>query len=191
MGFPIPEVIVTPRLRVRLVEERDLPALLTVNGNDEVTRYLPYITWQTLADAAAWYARIGVARALGTTLQFVIAEKESDVAIGSCLLFRFEEASARAELGYVLGRGYWHSGYMNEALRAVIACGFGPLALRRIEAEVDVRNRPSARVLQKLGFMREGLLRERWVGKGEVKDVEIYGLLRHEWARVPAVPAGA
>lgn len=69
---------------------------------------------------------------------------------------------------------------MNEALGALIGCAFGSMGLRRLEAEVDPRNRSSARLLQGLGFTKEGLLRERWVTKGEARDVEIYGLLRNE-----------
>jgi RimJ/RimL family protein N-acetyltransferase len=70
---------------------------------------------------------------------------------------------------------------MREALEAMIGCAFSTMRLRRLEAEVDTRNLASARLLQRLGFAREGLLRQRWVAKGEVKDVEIYGLLRSEW----------
>jgi ribosomal-protein-alanine N-acetyltransferase len=55
------------------------------------------------------------------------------------------------------------------------------MALRRIEAEVDVRNIASARLLRRIGFTKEGLLRQRWVTKGEGRDVEMFGLLRAEW----------
>ena len=69
---------------------------------------------------------------------------------------------------------------MNEALVGLLSSAFSDMGLRRIEAEVDVRNSASARLLARLGFVREGLLRQRWVSKGEVKDVEIHGLLRSE-----------
>jgi len=71
---------------------------------------------------------------------------------------------------------------MREALEALIGCSFGAMGLRRLEAEVDARNRSSARLLQRLGFTKEGLLRQRWVAKGEAKDVEMFGLLRSDWA---------
>jgi [ribosomal protein S5]-alanine N-acetyltransferase len=112
--------------------------------------------------------------------------KSTGLAIGTCLLFRFEEGSARAELGYVLGRAYWGQGLMREALEALINCAFGNMNLRRLEAEVDTRNRSSARLLQRLGFTKEGLLRQRWVSKGETRDVEMYGFLRDEWRDFPA-----
>jgi [ribosomal protein S5]-alanine N-acetyltransferase len=69
---------------------------------------------------------------------------------------------------------------MGEALAALIDSAFGPLELRRLQAEIDPRNTASRRLIQRLGFVKKGLLRERWVAKGEARDVEIYALLRSE-----------
>ncbi|MGZ3247768.1 MAG: GNAT family N-acetyltransferase [Croceibacterium sp.] len=181
MPLIAPDPIDSERLVVRLVAESDLPALLEVNSSEEVTALLPYATWTSMADAEAWLRRMEGIQASGLALQFVVASKATGAAIGTCLLFRFEEGSARAELGYVLGRAHWGQGLMKEALAALLDRAFGSMGLRRLEAEVDTRNRPSARLLQGLGFTREGLLRKRWVTKGEAKDVEMYGLLREEW----------
>jgi RimJ/RimL family protein N-acetyltransferase len=181
LALAAPGPIESERLVVRLVARADLPALLEVNSNEEVTALLPYARWQSMADAEAWLKRMEGIQATGLALQFVVVSKSSGLAIGTCLLFRYEGGSARAELGYVLGRSHWGSGLMHEALQALIDSAFAGLALRRLEAEVDPRNRPSTRLLQRLGFTKEGLLRQRWVTKGEVKDVEMYGLLRDEW----------
>ena len=181
MPLTAPAPIETERLVLRLVAESDLPALLQVNASDEVTALLPYATWRSIADAEAWLQRMNGLQATGLALQFVIAGKSTGQAIGTCLLFRFEAGSARVELGYVLGRAHWGQGLMREALEALIGCAFGSMGLRRVEAEVDTRNGPSARLLQRLGFVKEGVLRERWVAKGQTKDVEMYGLLAREW----------
>jgi len=178
----VPNLIESERLLVRLAAESDLPALFDVNSNEEVTALLPYATWKSMADARAWLERMQGIQATGLALQFVVVLKSTGLAIGTCLLFRFDEGSARAELGYVLGRVFWGQGLMREALEALIGCSFGTLGLRRLEAEVDTRNRSSARLLERLGFTKEGLLRQRWVAKGEAKDVEMFGLLRSDWA---------
>jgi RimJ/RimL family protein N-acetyltransferase len=169
------------RLMIRLVTEADLPALLAVNSDDAVTRYLPYASWRGIDDARNWYMRMSALQAAGSALQYAIHERGSGTAIGSCLLFRYDESNARAELGYVLGRAHWGQGYMREALHSLIDCAFRELALRRLEAEVDPRNTPSARVLTRLGFTAEGLLRERWLTRGEPCSVTAYGLLQREW----------
>ncbi len=186
MPLIAPRRIETARLIVRPVREADLPALLDVNADEEVTALLPYARWRSMADAAAWLTRMAGIEAGGGAVQLVIADKAPDRAIGTCLLFRFEEASARAELGYVLGQRHWGRGLMHEALTGLLDHAFGDMGLRRIEAEIDVRNVASACVVRRLGFTREGLLRERWVTKGEARDVEVHGLLRDEWARRPA-----
>jgi len=59
--------------------------------------------------------------------------------------------------------------------------GFDELDLNRVEADIDPRNAPSARALERLGFTREGHLRERWIVGGEISDSWIYGLLAREW----------
>jgi [ribosomal protein S5]-alanine N-acetyltransferase len=181
VSFAAPDPIESGRVRVRLLAESDLPALLEVNSDPEVTSLLPYATWSTHADAEAWFRRMSAIQATGLALQFVVASRATDLAIGTCLLFRLEEASQRAELGYVLGKAHWGQGLMQEALGALLDRAFGSMGLRRLEAEVDTRNTRSALLLRRLGFTREGLLRQRWVAKGGAKDVEMYGLLRSEW----------
>jgi [ribosomal protein S5]-alanine N-acetyltransferase len=178
MPLTAPSLLETPRLHIRLATEADLPALLTFNGDDEVTRYLPYTTWQNMNDAQAWYVRMMGLQEAGGTLQFVVVDKQSAQAVGTCLLFRHDEASARAELGYVLARTQWGRGVMREALTALIDHAFTHMALRRLEAEIDPRNTASAALLQRLGFVQEGLLRQRWLTKGELTDSALYGLLR-------------
>jgi ribosomal-protein-alanine N-acetyltransferase len=165
---------------VRLLDEADLPSLLEMNSNAEVTALLPYATWNCLADGRAWYERTRGIEATGTALQFVLVSKSTNLAIGTCLLFRLEASSSRAELGYALGRQYWGQGLMREALTELLSAAFGSMGLRRIEAEVNTRNTASARLLGRLGFTKEGLLRKRWVVKGHAEDVEVFGLLQGE-----------
>jgi [ribosomal protein S5]-alanine N-acetyltransferase len=176
-----PPAFDTARLQVRGVQAHDLPALQVVNGDDRVTRFLPYDRWQSAQDAQGWFDRMQAMQVAGTALQFVIVRRDDDLAIGSCLLFRFETSSARAEIGYVLGHAFWGQGLMAEALTGLVDCAFTRLNLRRLEAEVDPRNTASSRVLERVGFVHEGLLRQRWVVRGEACDSARFGLLRHEW----------
>ena len=86
-----------------------------------------------------------------------------------------------ASLGYCLSDAAWGHGYATEAARSVLHWAFDTLDLNRVQAETDTRNAASARVLEKLGFVREGTLREDCVVDGEVSDSWVYGLLRREW----------
>lgn len=163
------------------MQDADLPALMRVNGDDEVTRLLPYASWRSADDASAWFERMRNLEAAGASCQYVVVDKALDHAIGTALLFRWEPASARAELGYVLGRAHWGRGVMHEALTALIGFAFDGLQLNRIEAEVNPANAPSLALLKRLGFQQEGVLRERWAAKGQAYDVIAHGLLRREW----------
>lgn len=93
-----------------------------------------------------------------------------------------EPEHGRACLGYWIGRPYWDNGYATEAGREVIRWGFEERGLRRVYAESFSRNEASCRVLEKLGMQREGVLRSHFRKWDEFVDVEVYGLLRSEWA---------
>lgn len=116
-----------------------------------------------------------------THYQWGIEHREDGRVIGTCTLFHMDEGNKRAEIGYALNRRYWRQGYIHEALSALIDYAFDTLDLHRLEADVDPRNGASIRVLERLGFAREGYLRERWHVGGEVQDALFYGLLRREW----------
>lgn len=181
-GTPTPDTAIqTKRLVLRLVRDEDLPQLLDINADDSVTRYLPYESWRGMDDAQEWLGRAVARLAAGEAWQFVIVQRESGRVIGSCLLFHFDRPNGRAEIGYLLGRPHWGAGYMREAAVALVGYAFGTAGLRRLEAEIDPRNEASARLLERVGFLKEGHLRERWDTKGEVSDSGLYGLLRSDW----------
>ena len=186
MPLPAFTPVDSPRLTLRPVSGDDLPDLFEVNSSDEVTRYLPYTAWQTREDGTSWLARMQALADAGSAVQLVMQRRADAKVIGTLLLFRFDEASARIELGYVLGRAHWRQGYAREALQAACGQAFGALGIRRIEAEVQPDNRASNALLLALGFVHEGRLRQRWVAKHQAYDTHIYGCLAAEWwARQP------
>jgi RimJ/RimL family protein N-acetyltransferase len=98
-------------------------------------------------------------------------------------LCHFHAASRRAEIGYVLGRPYWGLGHIHEALQALLRYAFQILDLNRLKADIDPRNRASAKTLDRLGFQREGHLQARWIVNGEISNTWLYGLLQREWQK--------
>jgi RimJ/RimL family protein N-acetyltransferase len=86
-----------------------------------------------------------------------------------------------ASLGYCLFQSAWGSGYATEAAHALLRWAFDTLDLNRVQAEADTRNLASARVLEKLGFVHEGTLREDCIVDGDVSDSWVFGLLRRDW----------
>lgn len=184
--MPLPHIgeIRSERLAIRPVRSDDLPALLEVNGDDEVTRFLPYPTWRSPQDGEAWLERMHALSDAGTGEQLVVVRRLDHRPIGTVLLFRYDEGSSRVELGYVIGRAHWRRGYAREALRAVLDHAFAHLGIRRVEAQVDTSNAASGALLRALSFRHEGVLRRRWVAKGRARDVDAFGLLAPEWGHV-------
>jgi len=92
----------------------------------------------------------------------------------------------RANVGYAMARAEWGKGLTTEVARAVVDHGFERLGLETITARADARNTASRRLMEKLGMTREGVLRSRFVERGEGGervDQVCYSLLREEWER--------
>ncbi len=122
---------------------------------------------------------------IGTTLAVTLREDRKLVgAVG----LQLEKKHHCAELGYWTGREYWGQGYATEAAQALVAYGFNELGLHRIYARHFRRNPASGRVMQKLGMIHEGTLREHVLHWGQYEDLEYYGLLESDWrnTRYPA-----
>lgn len=166
---------------LRPISQSDAADMLAIRGDPETMRYEASAPWNRIEQAEQWIARDIAAMSASDHLRLGLAPFGEGGIIGSCTLFRFDNGGWRAEIGYELRREHWGKGYMREALRALLDYGFAALRLSRVEADVHPGNLASARTLEKLGFSREGLLRERWKVGGEISDSVIYGLLAREW----------
>jgi len=113
----------------------------------------------------------------GNSMCWAVTLGSDDLMIGKCILFQFSHENHRAEIGFILNRDHWRQGLMQQAVEAVIGFAFRTLNLHRIEADVDVGNSGSLALLEKLGFKREGMFRDRWCVYGEWQDSIMLGLL--------------
>lgn len=109
----------------------------------------------------------------------------SDVAdgriVGTCGFNAWSVDHRWAELAYDLARVHWGKGIMSEALNGVIAWAFRETIVERIHAYVRVDNTRSGKLLERLGFEREGRLRNYRICRGQPHDFHVYGLLRSEF----------
>lgn len=123
----------------------------------------------------------------GSGARLTIERTADDRFIGWCTLMNWDPTYRSALLGYCLDEQAWGQGFATGALLQWV---FNTLELNRMQSEADTRNVTSARVLEKLGFLREGTLRENCIVDGEMSDPWVYGLLRgggsrgsHVWQR--------
>jgi [ribosomal protein S5]-alanine N-acetyltransferase len=173
----------TDRLVLRPLEPDDATGLLAIFSDAEVMKYWNTPPWTSPDDARDFIATSAEATERGESMTLGMVAEATGELIGKCLLFSVHHGSRRAELGFGLGRPHWGQGFVAEAGRALLDYAFDTLRLRRIEAEIDPRNVASAKTLERLGFVREGLLRQRWEIAGELSDSALYGLLADDRAR--------
>lgn len=175
------------RVTLRALTAADAPALFGFFSDPEVTRYWSRPPMTHLAQARTLVRDIRAGYRSGDSLQLGVERNSDRSLIGTCTLFHFNRNCRRAEIGYALGSAYWGQGLMHEALQTLLTFAFEDLSLHRLEADIDPRNAASARSLDRLGFVKEGHLRERWIVADVISDSDVYGLLRREWQR-PEVP---
>ncbi|MBV6287602.1 GNAT family N-acetyltransferase [Pseudomonas aegrilactucae] len=165
------------RVQLRPMRASDAEQWLGIMADPEVMRYWHHGPWQTLAEAEVALLADRAAYLAGRSLKLGIYPQGSDLLLGMCQFFSIDAESRRGEIGYCLASAAQGQGYMREALELFVEYLTIGLGMRRLEAEIDPRNHASARTLERMGFEREGLLRERWCIAGEVSDSALYGLL--------------
>jgi [ribosomal protein S5]-alanine N-acetyltransferase len=117
-----------------------------------------------------------------TNLMWAVALRESDFVVGLVEFHHWDRYHHKAEIGYSLARQRWGQGIASEALKAMLHFGIESMELHRIEANTIADNVESVRLLERLGFQREGTRRESSrEDDGTYHDSALYGLLRREF----------
>jgi ribosomal-protein-alanine N-acetyltransferase len=186
MEFP---TLTTERLVLRELFPADAADVLIFRGDPEVQKYDdPPI--HTLQEAADFIEEMRHACAAEQQQTWAVTLKGSDTVIGLVSLQYWnhhgDRYHRRAEVGYGIARASWGQGIGSEAVRAIVAYGFAQLKLNRIYARTIADNYESVRLLEKLGFVREGTQRQHSLeDDGRFHDSAIYGLLRSDWGYDP------
>ncbi|MDJ0571800.1 MAG: GNAT family N-acetyltransferase [Pleurocapsa sp. MO_192.B19] len=171
----------TVRLILRPFELADASEVQKLAGAREiasVTLNIPHPYEDGMAEE--WISTHQETFEQGKSVNFAIIEKETTRLCGAIGL-GINSQNSNAELGYWIGVPYWRQGYCTEAALAVVAYGFENLNLHRIHSSHFIRNPASGRVMQKVGMIREGCLRQDVQKWGKFEDLVIYGILATEW----------
>ena len=171
----------TERLHLRPFNDSDADDLFALHSNAYVLRYWDTPPWSERTRAERFLATCRQMAEEGSGARLAVDRLSDGSFIGWCSLSRWNAEYRSASMGYCFGEAAWGHGYATEAVHAVLQWAFDTLELNRVQSETDTRNAASARVLEKLGFVREGTLREDCVVNDEVSDSWVYGLLRREW----------
>lgn len=173
--FPILE---SERLRLREIVSADSDAIFRIFSDPDVCRYYDLDQLTDNEQAGAMIVRFAERFANSISLRWGITLKPSDELIGTCGLFI--DSDWRGAIGYDLHPDYWGQGIMTEAVTELTRFGFEDAGLPRIEAFVMLDNSASVRLLEKIGYTEEGVLRQYMYFKGQLHDMRCFSRLAVE-----------
>ena len=169
------------RFILRKAVENDGQALFDLYSNEQVVQYMPFTPFISIEEAMNelhWYETIFKEQ---TGFRWVIEEVETNKVIGTCGFLNYEKEHHRIELGYDLNPKYWGKGIMKEAVSYIIHFAFMTMNMNKIEAKVEPENQASIKLLEKLNFYKEGVLRQHEFENGKFVDLAIFSILKREY----------
>jgi RimJ/RimL family protein N-acetyltransferase len=167
-------------LVLRQLQGSDAGRLFEIFSDPAVMRYWSRGPFKDIGEAHELLAAINRGWREEEFFQWGVAAARTEEVIGTVTLFRIDRGHRRAEIGFAIGSAWWGQGFGAAAVTRLLEFAFVELGLHRLEADVDPRNVASLRLLERLGFRREGLLRARYHVAGEIQDSVLLGLLRDE-----------
>ncbi len=175
--------LLSPRLSIRRFQAADVSAFHAYRSDPDVARYqswsVPFAE-ETAERLVAEFAE-GDPHEPGW-FQYAVADHETGQLVGDigvCL----SDNLMQAELGFTIAAPFQGRGLGTEAVTTMLDHLFTQRKLHRVAAECDARNTASARLLERVGFTREGLRRQHTWIKGEWTDDVLFGLLAADWVR--------
>ena len=185
------QIIETPRLLLRKAVREDAAAMYRNWASDpEVTRYLTWNAYSGIEDADSILEQWTREYEKVNFYQWMIVLKELGEPIGSISVVRQNDAVAEAEIGYCIGRAWWHKGIVSEALAAVMDYLFREVGMNRIAARHDPNNPHSGGVMRKCGMKYEGTHRSCDRNNQGICDTVQYAIVRSDWERPKHFMAG-
>jgi ribosomal-protein-alanine N-acetyltransferase len=173
----------TERLFLRKLSVKDAATLFKYWSDPEVTKYLNINTFKNLEQSMNLIRILNSLYIRDEGIRWAIVIKKTDEVIGTCGYNSHVRKSSRGEIGYELGQEYWGNGYATEALEEIIRYGFKTMKLNRVEAFTVPEAFSSINLLKKLGFKKEGMLREYGYWQNKYWEENIYSLLKRDWTK--------
>ncbi|MBL4934772.1 GNAT family N-acetyltransferase [Clostridium sp. YIM B02515] len=168
------------RFNLREVKEHDYLSLYEIYSDEDAVKYQQTGAMQTIEQAQKAVQAFLRGFRNRKFIRWCIAEKESDRVIGLITLHDFNISNSHAEIGFMLNKRYWRQNIMGEVAKEIIRFAFEIIGLNRIEALIHPDNIASIKLSEKLGFQREGLIKEAAYNlrTDEYEDRVIFGLIK-------------
>jgi ribosomal-protein-alanine N-acetyltransferase len=175
---PFP-VIETQRLILRKPVPVDIPAWFKMRSNEENMRYIGRLPAKDISEVESLFQLVIADIEANKHIGWVVCEKENPAKfVGMIGFHRIKVEHHRAEVGYMIEQEFQGKGYGKESVQAIINYAFDTMHIHNIEADIDKDNIVSERLLQSLGFVKEGHFKESFYFEGTFIDSVIYSLLK-------------
>lgn len=175
--FPVLE---TNRLILSQIEKGDAHDILKFLSDNEVMKHYGTEPFQTIDEALSAISRYESMFTKKEGIRWGITLKGENKVIGSFAFHDMVHEHYRTQIAFVLSKNYWGQGIAQEALKASIKYGFQSMDIHRIEALIEPPNVASLKLVERLGFLREGLLRSYEYTSGKFDDLYMYSLLKSD-----------
>jgi [ribosomal protein S5]-alanine N-acetyltransferase len=179
--------IYTDRLLLRNFIQSDALSIYEIFSNDSVTKFYDIDSFTQHEQAENFVnARISLNEEFGKrAFRWAICIKsEPNVVIGSCGFHSINKSFSSIEIGYELNQAFWGKNIAYEAVEAMLNYCFKnnfPFSINRVSATTNLDSVKSIKLLNKLGFTEEGVLRQYGYWKNKFHDVRLFSLLYSEW----------
>ena len=176
-----PVIIETKRLILKGFNPQDMTFVFGNYSKDDIMKLLGHRNEEDFVTEQKKQQN-GYASYNRSFVLFLLTDKMSGKVIGRCGLHNWNKEHKRAEIGYnMIDEDFKQKGLMSEAVNAIIEYGFDQLNLHRIEALVGSNNVPSLKIMEKEGFIKEGLLRQHYYLDGKYEDSLVFSKLLDEY----------
>ncbi|WP_352523845.1 GNAT family N-acetyltransferase [Heyndrickxia oleronia] len=172
----------TDRLLLRNITNEDVDFIYRLFSDERVCEFLYdeeiYISRKDAIEFVEWNQD---PEEKGHNRWVLVKKGANKEQIGTCGYDNWDRMNNIAEIGYDLWHEFWGQGYMKEALISAIESGFNHMKLNRINAFVALDNVNSMKLLEKLGFVNEGVYRDKHLFRGKYYDHYSFSLLKRDW----------
>ncbi|MDF2787095.1 MAG: acetyltransferase [Neobacillus sp.] len=187
MLFPTLE---TKRLKLIEITPIYAESIFKILSLEEVTRYYGTDTFTSIEEAKKLIDMFQKNFYEKRSMRWGIVLKKNNKFIGTLGLNGLQLKNKKAEIGYEIHPSYWRKGYTSEAINEVLRYSYLELELNRIGAVVYLENEASSNLLEKLGFKKEGVLRDYLFQNNSYHTTSMFSLLKREWELLTAESLG-
>jgi [ribosomal protein S5]-alanine N-acetyltransferase len=170
------------RLTLRQIVDSDIEAVFAMRGDNETMTFIPRVTMTVLSEATD-YIRINekyLEDQLSINFGVTFSDKPSQL-LGMVSIHNINVESNRGEIGYIINKTYQNQGITTEAIHRLVQYGFDQMNFNSLEAIVFSQNFISAKVVEKIGFVKEGQISQRTYWNGQYHDEMVFTLLKNNY----------